>query len=246
MAVNSKNLPGRYFPGENNVNFYILNADTQTTKYVNSLISAQKSGELEKGEVHIYGQGSASYGEKAFTHDENGISFLVRYLSQASEADLKHNDQLVPSHEAPHLLAQVVLVLLESKGYKWKLAKFPEVLGLHYENDLEEGICAISVADEVCPADCAEINTCPSKGEDLSWDIGEKIKEYAANNALDFVGFRCTSFMEGLSTISMKDIIQGWFNIKRMLKKDGQARFLVATYSNCHGIVAFVEASKDN
>lgn len=227
------------------MNFYILNVDHETPRYIASIKEAQKTGQIKSGQIHIYGKGSEEYKDEAFVHEENGLSFLARYLSQSSSVDPAYNDQLVPSHEAPHVLAQVILILLESRKSSWKLRDFPKPFNLPYEKDLEDGIRAVSVTNEKCPADCSELCVCPVKDTDISWDIGRQMKDYAQSRSLDFIGFKCSSLVETLCTIPMKEVIGGWLEVKQILKSKDKANLLVATYSNCHGIAALIEAVKN-
>jgi len=114
------------------MNFYILNVDKETPNYIKEIEKARASSLLPPGEIHIYGGSPEEYQEGVFVHEESGISFLARYLSQITDVDKNSKDQLIPSHEAPHILAKVVIILLDLIKRSWELTTFPAEIGLTF------------------------------------------------------------------------------------------------------------------
>lgn len=225
------------------MNFYILNVDKDTKNYVEQIKDLYGRGKIKPADIHVYGGGFKS-SDRVYVHDENGISFLARYLAQSSELDLAKEDQLIPSHTAPHILAQVVIALLESEGCHTKFSPMPGKLGTVLEKDIQEGITIYSMTEKECPPGCVEISLCYKATEKVEGDLGDLIGAYADRNKLNFIGFRASRFSENIFTIPMKDIIAGWLKIEKLLEEKKGHKFLVATYSRCHGIAALFTATK--
>lgn len=224
------------------MNFYILNTDESTPVYIRDIELAASDGEIDVGRIHLCSKDKKDYGDSVVVHREGGADFLANYLAGISPSDLDTDDQLIPSHNAPHVLAQAAIRLLEKRGCYPRTVDFSSEVGTPYELDLERGLKAVSFATGECPADCIEPEICPVKNVRLDWDVGETLEEYSGQHeGAGFVGFECAHFVRSVSTIPMKRIIHGWLRIEKAVFLSKGSRFLIATHSKCHGIAALVE-----
>lgn len=210
------------------MNIYILGKDASTEPYEALLLDAVKNGRADIEKI---------------TYVE--IGFVCQYL-EGVDASTKTEDQIVPSHIASHVLAKIIIEMIQKEGLGWRLIEFPSFMELPYEVDLQEGIRAISYINEDCPEDCVEDGPCPVKGESLKWDIGKALEKYAKENVVAFVGFECSHFVNNVSSVPMKDVVHGWLGIKEMISWGDPFKVIIATHSKCHGIAALIEVGPNN
>lgn len=209
------------------MNFYILNKDKSTGTYIKSINKAIEAGQIGAGRILL-----------------RDIDFLTSLLETATDPDLKSTDQLIPSHDAPHILAQVIIGLLKRSGYRVEFADFPSGIGTPYEKDLRRGLKAASFITGTCPAGCIEPPICPVRSSEREWDIGKALKGYAERGGMEFIGFECSQFIDKVATIPIKNIVAGWFNIKGIVSAGKGSNLLIATHSKCHGIAANLTVKK--
>ena len=228
------------------MNFYVLNDDDTTRDYIHKIYLAGVSGKISLENIYLASLDADVKSDNVVLRAEDGIDFMAGIISGSTEEDLNTDDKLIPSHEAPHVLAQVMMRLLETEGYKSKLIAFPEKIGTPYESKLKKGLAAISFADDLCPLECTEEGLCFLNGVEIMWNIKDELATYANDYAeeVELISFRCSHYLNMVSIIEMKEIISGWLKINSIISKKENAKFLIATHSRCHGIAAFIEVKK--
>lgn len=206
------------------MNFYIINIDNATAEYINDIKDAASKGDIQLGDIRTV-----------------SVEDFADVLEKSSNLR-RTDDQLIPSHSAPHVLAQVIIILLKRMGKTVRQADFPKMTDTPYEKDLERGIRAFSFASVRCPDACSEPTICPNTNGELAWDVGKALEDFARGNLdAEFIGFRCAHFLGSVATIPLKDIIAGWNKIKNISSITGHCRFLVVTHSKCHALAALLE-----
>lgn len=220
------------------MDFYILKRDESTNSYIDQLNTAAKKGLIKMATIHVYGEMDAGRFGNVETFPSDGVGFLVDHLWNNKGEHTE--DQLIPSHSAPHVLAKVMIELLQREGLSPELVAFQKVIGAKHEMELELGLKVVSYAVERCPLECRERDVCLLNREKITWNIGQDLKKYAEDNAMGFVGFFCANFAENVATIPMQDIVDGWASLKEMISSEGSHRVMIATHSRCHGIVALI------
>jgi len=212
------------------MNFYIADSDDSTETYINNLTSAGEAGEIEVDEIEVW---------------DDGVLSLADWLL-GRPADYVTDDQLIPSHSAPHLLARLFTEIFTRKVWEWKMIPFPSEIGTPYEIDLQEGLKAVSFTTEECVDNCIEPDTCPTHGKKLDWDIGQTLRDYVGGHEnISLFHFECTHFAHEVATIPMQQILDAWRDMQKILSHEKKRTLLIATHSKCHGIAALIEVEGD-
>ncbi len=208
------------------MNFYIADRDDSTDTYIENLTKAGEAGEIEVDEIEVW---------------DDGVLSLADWLL-GRPAGYTTDDQLIPSHAAPHLLARLFVEIFDRKGWGWQMIPFPEEIGTPYEIDLQEGLKAISFTTEQCVDNCIEPEVCPLTKGDLDWDVGGWLEGYIEGKGnVSLFRFECTHFAREVATIPMQQVLNAWQNMEAMLTEEKERVFLIATHSKCHGITALIE-----
>lgn len=226
------------------MNFYVLTVDETTKDYIHRIYLAGVAGEIPLDDIYVSSLDEEVKSDNVVFRNEEGVDFLAGILIGATAEDAETDDQLIPSHEAPHVLAHVMMRLLDIEGYKCKLVDLVGRIGTPYEYKLKKGLKVLSFSTDICPLDCLEEGDCPLDGAPITWDVGGRVRAYMESEEPGTLNlnFSCNHYLRQISTIPMKNIIKGWLKLKEVLAEKRGAKFAVTTHSRCHGIVALIEA----
>lgn len=226
------------------MNFYILNFDDTTLDYVSRLNEAASRGEVQLEKIFVCNKAPVKPCKNMEIINQGGAEFLTGFLNSKKSPGFK-KDQIVPSHDAPHVLAQVFKSLMENCGYECVLTDLPGKVGTPFDADLKAGLKAVSYSVGKCPLSCREEGICELSGEKRVWDIGKMVDEYAKKSRFEAALFPCLHLTGGVSTVPMKIIAEEWKKVKKILKKNPEkTKILIATHSRCHGIIALLSVHR--
>lgn len=163
-------------------------------------------------------------------------SFLDGYFSRYSAGS---GDMLVPAHIAPHLLFETARSYLSrSTGLDTSEEKVTGRFDLPFDREGPGGIRYISAAAWLCPFACIEPEVCPATRGERSWDLSKLVPRVMDGKADLTAVFKTEHYAWGVGTISCDSIADAYGQMVKTALSSGRGiSVVVATTSNCHGVV---------
>jgi len=165
--------------------------------------------------------------------------YLISYFSGYRG----NGDRLVPAHIAPHLLLRLVRDTVERKtGMDTETVPVKGSFNLPFERGGEGGILYISAAAWLCPFSCIEPEICPATRGERHWDISSTVRENVSADRV--IVFKTTHYAWSVGTISADYIREQMLSLCLYIQNSGRrnVQVVVATTSNCHGVVGAFNA----
>jgi len=152
-------------------------------------------------------------------------------------------DYIVPSPLMPHLMFAWVLARARERWPQRAIgvAPVPGSLGTPYDRTAPDGTRYVSFADWICPTHCIEPAICPAIGAPRSWEMGDAVRELAAQlraSGEPVFGpalFVCRHHVFGVGTFPVDAVLQGDDIVQTAGESGEPAAVLVGTISSCHG-----------
>jgi len=201
--------------------------------YVRQLLRAAAAGRLEPAAIRVVDRepGCAAAGSQdarvrveAATWDD----WLDAHLAGLAPAD-----QLVPYHWAPHLLLGWLERQARAHGLHARREPPRPYGGLPYEADTRDGSRALSHATWRCPPTCIEPARCPHTRGPRHWSLCSELA--AGASAERRIVWRCLHHAWGVGTVPVGDVLEARDRLLAEAAR-GDAVWLVATASHCHGL----------
>lgn len=153
------------------------------------------------------------------------------------------DDQLVPYHWAPHLLAGWLEGQLRRRRAQVCGGSAIPPRGVPYERVTRDGGLALSYATWTCPPTCIEPALCPHTRGPKDWSLASRLALREAGDPFEeAIVFPSLHLVSGVATIPVAAIHAARDRMLAGLAQ-GSRRYLVATASHCHGLACSLEVS---
>jgi hypothetical protein len=154
---------------------------------------------------------------------------------------LGRDDELVPYHWSPHLLADWLERQARARGACTASAGAVPSRGVPYERATRDGGLALSYATWTCPPTCIEPALCPHTRGPKDWSLAAQLADPRAGDPFDDrVVLPSLHLVWGVATVPVAAIHAARDRVLAGLAA-GPRRYLVATASHCHGLARVVE-----
>ncbi len=155
-------------------------------------------------------------------------------------------DLFVPDPLAPHLLFEVFRHFLAQTFAGRKIdcvqQPFDESPQTPYSSRLPSGMHALSFATWTCPRTCIEPRLCPATKSPKTWDMPGTLRAFADEHDFYPVLFYPKELYYGVFALPAFELLRTIRAGIEHLGKRGNAAFLVATVSACHGLAGKMTA----
>lgn len=219
---------------------YVLGGHKLSLAYIEKLLKARDEKIISFDQLYFIDPNTAC----AVTAKKiSGIHFIQKsYVNALSDLlpCLGPADLLIPDHTAPHVLFQLFIDLLQKEGKKVEVLPFTEGLETPYQKNFDSGVCAVSYATWMCPVDCDEPAICPHTKSTRTWDFVKRFSEFKPQ-AASLHTFHAQQLAYGVAQIPAIQIKNEWLKLQSTIRNNSRHRFIVATFSHCHGIVGIAQ-----
>src|SRR5437879_12398600 len=181
--------------------------------------------------------------DRTFVTREWG-AYLAEYLSGAERARRDEaRDYVVPSPLMPHLMFEWLVARARAR---WParavgVERVPGELSTPYDRTAADHTRYVSFADWICPTHCIEPAICPAIGAPRSWEMGDAVRELAAQlraSGEPVFGpalFVCRHHVFGVGTFPVDAVLQGDDIVQTAGESGEPAAVLGGTISSRHG-----------
>jgi hypothetical protein len=208
------------------------------------------AGKIHEGSIVVVDRNSAPRASLEFRGEHRVRTVMADWSEYLADyflhASVGREDQLIPAHIAPHLLFDLCARYLRSRGIS-QIESLPVTaeFGLPFEK-LSGGMRFISAAAWLCPFSCIEPSVCPAIKSERTWDLSTLVPRIMSNLADRVVVFKTTHYAWGVGSISSAHIASSLSSLADEVQSlhESEMNIVVATTSNCHGVVGMLRAHK--
>jgi hypothetical protein len=212
-------------------------------RYVRQLLRAVARGRLATDRIVVVDH-DAGCAASTIARGERLVHLEIAEWADWLDENLDRfgrDDQLVPYHWAPHLLAGWLERQARRRGAVSVPGGAVPARGVPYERSTRDGGLALSYATWTCPPTCIEPALCPHTRGPKDWSLAAHLAAPLAGDPFDErVVLPSLHFVFGVATVPVTAIHAARDRVLAGLAA-GPRRYLVATASHCHGLARAIE-----
>jgi hypothetical protein len=218
--------------------FIVIGGGAVGAGYVRQLLRAARKGRLVTERILVVDRDPAC-AALAYARDDPRVRLEACDWAGWLDAHLDEHgpdDQLVPYHWAPHLLAGWLETRLLRRGAQVDAGPPIPPRGIPYERATRDGGQALSYATWTCPPACIEPALCPHTRGPRDWSLAARLAQVAAADPFEeAIALPSLHLVFGVAAIPVGVIHAARDRMLAGLAL-GPRRYLVATASHCHGL----------
>jgi hypothetical protein len=223
--------------------FIVIGGGEIGAGYVRQLLRAAAKGRLVTERILVVDRDPAC-AAAAFARQDPRVRLEADDWSAWLDARLaghQAEDQLVPYHWAPHLLAGWLERQMSRRGARIGAGPPIPARGVPYERATRDGGLALSYATWICPPACIEPALCPHTRAAKDWSLAARLSRREPGDPFEeAIVLPSLHFVFGVATIPVAAIHAARDRMLAGLAR-GKRRYLIATASHCHGLAASLE-----